>query len=154
VPGAFPWSLLKGYLRNLHRNDLDLFRVCVKNTYPLTCLLEVGPTPMKSKLTLRLNEDLKERAKRFAKKRGTSVSKIVEHYFRILLREDSSDASSERASSSEDRSNGDQSSAAAGESGLSPRIRKLKEKLGKPAPEIDMDEDTRRWVEAAAEKHT
>ena len=108
---------------------------------------------MKSKLTLRLDEDLKERAKRFAERRGTSVSKIVEHYFRILLREDSSDASFERASSSEDRSNGDQSSAAAGESGLSPRIRKLKEKLGKPAPEIDMDEDTRRWIDAAAEKH-
>jgi len=108
---------------------------------------------MKSKLTLRLDEDLKEWAKRLADRRGTSVSKIVEHYFKLLLREDSSDASGEGVSSSEDRSNGDQSGAAAAETTLSPRIQKLKEKLGKPAPEIDMDEDTRRWVEAAAEKH-
>jgi len=109
---------------------------------------------MKSKLTLRLDEDLKERAKQLADKRGTSVSKIVEHYFKLLLREDSSDAPGEGVSSSEDRSNGDQSSGvAAPETTLSPRIQKLKEKLGKPAPEIDMDEDTRRWVEAAAEKH-
>ena len=50
---------------------------------------------MKSKLTLRLDEDLKERAKQLADKRGTSVSKIVEHYFKLLLREDSSDASGE-----------------------------------------------------------
>jgi predicted transcriptional regulator len=33
---------------------------------------------MKSKLTLRLDEDLKERAKQLADRRGTSVSKIVE----------------------------------------------------------------------------
>ena len=120
---------------------------------------------MKSKLTLRLDKDLKEQAKRLAEKRGTSVSKIVEHYFRLLLREDSSDTPSEEVfssgegvSSGEDRSNGDQSGAdqsgaAAVETTLSPRIQKLKEKLGKPAPKIDMDEDTRRWVEAAAEKH-
>ncbi len=108
---------------------------------------------MKSKLTLRLDEDLKERAKQLADRRGTSVSKIVEHYFKLLLREDASDVSGEGVSSSEDRSNGDQSGAAAEETTLSPRIQKLKEKLGKPAPEIDMDEDTRRWVEAAAKKH-
>ena len=44
---------------------------------------------MKSKLTLRLDEDLKEQAKRLAEKRGTSVSKIVEQYFKLLLQEDS-----------------------------------------------------------------
>ena len=55
---------------------------------------------MKSKLTLRLDEDLKERAKQLADKRGTSVSKIVEHYFKLLLREDSSDAPSKEISSS------------------------------------------------------
>jgi hypothetical protein len=36
---------------------------------------------------------------------------------------------------------------------LSPRIRALKEKLGSPAPAVEMDEDTKRWVDAAAEKH-
>ncbi|WP_103019782.1 DUF6364 family protein [Salinibacter altiplanensis] len=108
---------------------------------------------MKSKLTLRLDEDLKERTKRLADRRGTSVSKIVEHYFKLLLREDTSDTSGEDASSNGGPTNGDQLGAAAEETTLSPRIQKLKEKLGKPAPEIDMDGDTRRWVEAAAEKH-
>ena len=42
---------------------------------------------MKSKLTLRLDERVKEQAKRLAEERGTSVSKIVEDYFRLLLRE-------------------------------------------------------------------
>ena len=41
---------------------------------------------MKSKLTLRLDEGLKERAKRLAEERRTSVSKIIEDYFRLLLR--------------------------------------------------------------------
>ena len=132
--------------------------VHVTETYLLTCFPEVGPVPMKSKLTLRLDEDLKERAKRLADRRGTSVSKIVEHYFELLLQEGSSDASGEGVSSSEDRSNGDQpgadqSDTAAEEKTLSPRIQKLKEKLGKPAPEVTLDEDTRGWIEAAAEKH-
>ena len=123
---------------------------------------------MKSKLTLRLDEDLKERAKRLANRRGTSVSKIVEHYFKLLLKEDSpvqegseggsskisSDGSPTGGSSPDgDSSDEDPSGRAPSERPFSPRIRKLKEKLGKPAPEVEMDEDTRRWVEAAAEKH-
>ena len=123
---------------------------------------------MKSKLTLRLDEDLKERAKRLANRRGTSVSKIVEHYFKLLLKEDSpvqegseggsskisSDGSPTGGSSPDgDSSDEDPSGRAPSERPLSPRIRKLKEKLGKPAPEVEMDGDTRRWVEAAAEKH-
>jgi hypothetical protein len=123
---------------------------------------------MKSKLTLRLDEDLKERAKRLANRRGTSVSKIVEHYFKLLLKEDSpvqegseggsskisSDGSPTGGSSPDgDSSDEDPSGRAPSERPLSPRVRKLKEKLGKPAPEVEMDGDTRRWVEAAAEKH-
>ena len=128
---------------------------------------------MKSKLTLRLDEDLKERAKRLAEKRGTSVSKIVEHYFKLLLQEDSpvqegseegsskisGDGSPPGGSSTGGSSPGGESSdedpsgRAPSERPLSPRIRRLKEKLGKPAPEVEMDGDTRRWVEAAAEKH-
>ena len=123
---------------------------------------------MKSKLTLRLDKDLKERAKRLAEKRGTSVSKIVEHYLRILLQEDSpvqegsEDGSSEisgdgsptgGSSPGGESSDEDPSERAPSERPLSPRIRKLEEKLGKPAPEVTLDKDTRRWVEAAAEKH-
>ena len=133
---------------------------------------------MKSKLTLRLDKDLKERAKRLAEKRGTSVSKIVEHYFKLLLQEDSpvqegsEEGSSEISgdgsppggpstggfspggnSSGEDLSDETPSGTGPSERPLSPRIRRLKEKLGKPAPEVEMDGDTRRWVEAAAEKH-
>ena len=128
---------------------------------------------MKSKLTLRLDEYLKERAKQLAEKRGTSVSKIVEHYFKLLLQEDSPVQEGSEEGSSKISGNGsppggsstggsspggessdeDPSGRAPSERPLSPRIRRLREKLGKPAPEVEMDGDTRRWVEAAAEKH-
>ena len=128
---------------------------------------------MRSKLTLRLDKDLKERAKRLAERRGTSVSKIVEQYFRLLLQEDapfqegseegSSEISGDRSpmggsptggsSPGGESSDEDPSGRAPSDRLLSPRIRKLEEKLGKPAPELEMDGDTRRWVEAAAEKH-
>ena len=39
---------------------------------------------MKTKLTLRLDEDLIQRAKSFAKTRGKSVSQIVAYYFASL----------------------------------------------------------------------
>lgn len=105
---------------------------------------------MKSKLTLRLDEDLKERAKRLAKERDMSVSRLVEDYFRLLLHNrkggdrhapeapDLPDVSDERP---------------APEDTLSPRIQGLKEDLGKPAPAVEMDEDTQRWIDEAAEKH-
>ena len=105
---------------------------------------------MKSKLTLRLDDELKERAKRLAEERGTSVSRLVEDYFRLLLRD--------RAGGDGRSSETPGSPEATGEGGsqeetLSQRVQDLKERLGKPAPAVDMDEDTRRWVEAAAEKH-
>jgi replicative DNA helicase len=42
---------------------------------------------MQAKLTLRLEEDLVRRAKRLAKKRGKSVSKIVADYFTLFAAE-------------------------------------------------------------------
>ena len=39
-----------------------------------------------AKLTLSVNEEVVERAKRFAKKRGTSVSHLVERYLDLLAR--------------------------------------------------------------------
>lgn len=110
---------------------------------------------MKSKLTLRLDEGVKERAKRLAKERGTSVSKIVEDYFRLLLRDSSGGPSSAGSSDEDIGEDGPPGKRRTEESAhsLFPRVRKLKEKLGKPAPDVDMDEDTRRWVEAAAKKH-
>jgi hypothetical protein len=105
---------------------------------------------MKSKLTLRLDEGIKERAKQLADERGISVSRLVEDYFRLLLHKQA--GGDER--SSEDpgvpEASGEQSSS---EEALSPRILDLKERLGKPAPTVTMDEDTKRWVEASAEKH-
>ncbi|PQJ26901.1 hypothetical protein BSZ35_18410 [Salinibacter sp. 10B] len=105
---------------------------------------------MKSKLTLRLDDDLKERAKQLAEERGISVSRLVEDYFRLLLREPTSgDGRSSEHSELPDAS-GKQSGL---EGTLSPRIQTLKEDLGKPAPAVQMDEDTERWIDAAAEKH-
>jgi hypothetical protein len=105
---------------------------------------------MKSKLTLRLDDDLKERAKRLAEERGISVSRLVEDYFRLLLREPTGGD----GRSSEDSGLPEASAKQYGsEEALSPRIQSLKENLGKPAPAVEMDEDTERWIEAAAEKH-
>ena len=39
---------------------------------------------MKKKLTLRMEQDVIERAKEYAEARGESVSKLVENYFRAL----------------------------------------------------------------------
>ena len=128
---------------------LSLYIKCMyRKACSLTCFLATGPAPMKSKLTLRLDEDLKERAKQLAKKRGTSVSKVVEDYFKILLQEDSPVPEGSEGGSSKisgdgsptdgsspggDSSGEDPSGRAPSERPLSPRIRRLKEKLGKPA---------------------
>lgn len=50
---------------------------------------------MQTKLTLRLERDLIERAKRYARARGTSVSQIVANYFQALTAEEE-DASEPR----------------------------------------------------------
>jgi hypothetical protein len=105
---------------------------------------------MKSKLTLRLDDDLKERAKRLAKERGISVSRLVEDYFRLLLREPAGGDGRSSGPSESPEAPGKDSGL---DETLSPRIRALKEDLGKPAPAVEMDEDTERWIDAAAEKH-
>lgn len=105
---------------------------------------------MKSKLTLRLDDDLKEMAEQLADERGGSVSRLVEDYFRLLLREptDTGGHSSEDAGLPE--GSGKRSGS---KHSLSPRIQALKEELGEPAPAVEMDEDTKRWIDAAAENH-
>ena len=90
---------------------------------------------MKSKLTLRLDADVKEQAKRFAKGRGTSVSQLVEDYFRLL------------------QASGGQKNPEVDASPLTARIERLKSELGRPAPEVVVDEDTEAWIDAAADKH-
>lgn len=98
---------------------------------------------MKSKLTLRLDDRLKERAKRLAEKRGTSVSKIVEDYFRLLLRESNGDDPGPESSSDKNTIPDD----------LPPRTRQMVDALGPATTELDLDEDTEAWVEAMHEKH-
>ena len=91
---------------------------------------------MKSKLTLRLDDAVKERVKQLAAERGTSLSQLVEDYFRLLADE------------------AEWPDVADGKVGdLPPHTRALKERLGRPAPPVDLDEDTRAWVDAAAKKH-
>jgi hypothetical protein len=98
---------------------------------------------MKSKLTLRLDDRLKERAKQLAEERGTSVSKIVEDYFRLLLRDPNGDDSDpeSRAENSTVPDN------------LPPRTRQMVEALGPATTDLDLDEDTEAWVDAMHEKH-
>lgn len=99
---------------------------------------------MKSKLTLRLEKDVKERAKQLADERGISVSKLVEDYFRLLLQEKPPQEGNLTTSSVSEEET---------DSLLSPRIQKLKEQLGQRPPSVTLDEDTRQWIEKAAQKH-
>jgi hypothetical protein len=98
---------------------------------------------MKSKLTLRLDERLKERAKQLAEERGTSVSKIVEDYFRLLLREPNGDDSGAESASDKNTVPDD----------LPPRTRQMVDALGPATSDLDLDEDTKAWVDAMHEKH-
>lgn len=82
---------------------------------------------MKKKLTLRMEQDVIERAKAYAEQRGTSVSKLVENYFAALT-------ASESGNGEEDGR-------------LPPITRRLASRP--PAPEIDED-DYYRYLE---EKH-
>lgn len=100
---------------------------------------------MKSKLTLRLDAQVKKQAKEIARRKGTSVSKLVEDYFRLLAEEPSSNQENEAKNESE--------ATADSPSPLPPRIQKLKDRLGRPAPPVEVDEDTRAWIDAAADKH-
>ncbi|WP_208426285.1 MULTISPECIES: DUF6364 family protein [Salinibacter] len=97
----------------------------------------------KSKLTLRLDDRLKERAKRLAKERGTSVSQIVEDYFRLLLREPNGDDSGPESASDMNTVPDD----------LPPRTRKMVDALGPAATDLNLDKDTEAWVDAMHEKH-
>lgn len=47
---------------------------------------------MKSKLTLRVDDDVVRRAKRYAKDHGTSLSRMVEGYFDAVGRDEDGDA--------------------------------------------------------------
>ncbi|MCC5906984.1 MAG: hypothetical protein JJU13_12290 [Balneolaceae bacterium] len=50
---------------------------------------------MKDKLTLRVDRDLIQHAKRYARKEGTSVSKMVSDYFKALQSKSDDDESDE-----------------------------------------------------------
>ena len=98
---------------------------------------------MKSKLTLRLDERVKKRAKRLAEERGTSVSKIVEDYFRLLLRGETETLPASESESEKNTVPDD----------LPPRTRRMVEALGPATTPLDLDEDTQAWVGAMHEKH-
>lgn len=98
---------------------------------------------MNSKLTLRLDEELKARAKEIARARGTSVSKLVENYFRLLRSEDARPQGKNETDE------------------LTPRLKAVHEEIGPPPeeapfeePQGDLSPDERRFVEAATEKYT
>ena len=95
---------------------------------------------IKSKLTLRMDEDVKERAKEIARERGTSLLALVEGYFRLLSGETSTDGSDEA------------------EAALTPRLKKVHEQIGPPPDDAPFDEprgnlsnDERQFVKAATE---
>lgn len=72
---------------------------------------------MKSKLPLRLDDDLKAEAKEIARKRGTSVSQLVENYFQLLPgREGASDSDAPVE--------------------LTPRLTEVHQQIGAPPPTL------------------
>ena len=97
---------------------------------------------MQSKLTLRMDEDVKEQAKEIARERGTSLSTLVEDYFRLLSGKDSPDEHPES------------------DTALTPRLKKVQEQIGAPPeeapfyePKGNWTEDERQFIKAATEKH-
>ncbi|WP_103026597.1 hypothetical protein [Salinibacter altiplanensis] len=69
-----------------------------------------------------MDEDAKERAKKIARRRGTSPSALVEHCFRIL----SGEASAERSGDAETR--------------LTPRLKEVREQIGPSPQEAPFDD--------------
>ena len=117
---------------------------------------------MDSKLTLRINDDVKEAAKKLAKQRGASVSQMVENYFRLLLESDpnsdvnlSSLGRADDASVSSEHAEGEPSE-------LGPTTRRIAGALQSSTPDAtnapplhgDTKTDDRRVAaQAAAKKH-
>lgn len=104
---------------------------------------------MKKKLTLRIDEDVKEAAKGLARERGESLSGLVEAYFRILT--EHSNRSAENAAP---RSEGEEQ---AHVEDLGPVTRRIAGALGDLSEVDDHDTsknaDRRTVVEAAQRKH-
>jgi hypothetical protein len=82
---------------------------------------------MKKKLTLRMEQDVIERAKAYAAERGESVSKLVENYFAALT--------------APEQANGEDNE---DKESLPPITRRLADRP--PAPDID-EEDYYRYLE-------
>ena len=65
----------------LVRLKTDIFvRIAIENTIK-----------MDAKLTLKLDKEVIERAKRFARQYNTSLSKLVEHYFEQITQQDNNE---------------------------------------------------------------
>lgn len=94
---------------------------------------------MKTKLTLRLEGEVIERAKAYATRRGTSVSGLVEDYFRVVASAPARRDGAEASGASRDGAEPDW------QAGLGPRVREL---LDRPAPSAQVGEDDyKRYLE-------
>ncbi len=71
------------------------------------------------------------------------MSKIVEDYFRLLLREPNRANSGTEPASNKNTVPGD----------LPPRTRQMVNALGPATTDLDLDEDTEAWVDAMHDKH-
>lgn len=107
---------------------------------------------MKSELTLYLDEDLKERAKQLAERRGTTVSTIVEEHLRVLLHAETGRSEAEEEDSTDSDAQNSESLNTV-PSDLPPRTRRMLDEIGPATESLDLDEDTRAWVETAHGKH-
>jgi hypothetical protein len=88
---------------------------------------------MKSKLTLRLDDDVIERARAYATQRGTSVSALAEAYFRMLTAPAQQDDGGTSEAPEDWRAR------------LSPRVRVLLGSARGPVPDVT-EEDYRAYL--------
>lgn len=101
---------------------------------------------MKTKLTLRIDEDVKQAAKQLARERGDSLSGLVERYFQLLIEQPASPNLNEVPPPEESDS----------EESLGPVTRRIKGAMG-DSPEShgsSKSADRRAAAEAAHRKHS
>lgn len=119
--------------------------------YPTRQMTYHCPVAMKSKLTLRIDEEVKEAAKRLARERGESLSGMVEAYFRILT--ESADPKGQNGSAAS-TDGGERSSRS---EDFGPVTRRIAGALGSVSEASDRgaskEADRRAVVEAAQRKH-
>jgi hypothetical protein len=80
--GVLPQEFIRFQFNQHHQMKLDVVKIKLHPTY--TFYIFVRKKSMDTKLTIRLNENVIERAKIFAQSNNISLSKLIESYLDLL----------------------------------------------------------------------